>query len=90
MTNDVFAPQAVSRSGANASTDCLLEFTQAADGAWYLPIGNYTGPGTTTTSVASIGACAALCTTDCMFVNYNYDTATCYTYVPTTAGIQTG
>lgn len=34
MTNLVYAPQAVSRVGANFSGDCLTQYTQVEDKAW--------------------------------------------------------
>jgi hypothetical protein len=34
LANDVYAPSAVSRTGSNATTDCLTSLTQIVDGAW--------------------------------------------------------
>lgn len=79
-SNDLFAPQAVSRVGASSSVACLTQFAQFADGAWWLPTSGNTNMDVAT-SVATFADCAATCTSliACQYVTYDYNTQTCYT-----------
>lgn len=102
LTNMVYAPVAVSRLGANFSGDCLTQFTQIVDGAWYIPVAD-TSPAWTAadaghTNETSLEACLARCDTDvaapgtpvCMFVNYNYDTGKCMVFTEDTTLVGSG
>lgn len=78
--NDVFSAQAVSPPGADSSWDCVAEFAQIVDSAWYLPTTGNTAM-TATANVSTFAACVALCTApDCEYVTYDYRTnnGTCY------------
>lgn len=77
MQNDLFVPRTISRIGASSSVDCLSEYTQLVDGAWYLPLSSSFGV-STTPNVASFSACVDLCSTSgCQLVTYDYREQTC-------------
>lgn len=89
--NDAFAPAAVARLGATAPGDCLAEFSQTEDAAWYLPYAGGVSALTVTPGVGTFGACAALCSgsSDCQFFTYDYTSKTCnvkLAQVPVTTG----
>lgn len=78
MLNDVFVPRTVSRTGASATVDCLSEYSQLLDSAWWLPLSS-TGSTTVTQDVATFADCVALCTPSsmCQFVTYDYVAKDC-------------
>lgn len=69
--NEAFNPAPVARTGAASPADCLSSFAQIADSAWYMG-GNATMEDVS--SATSFELCTAACTTDCMYVTYDYDT----------------
>lgn len=77
--NDLFVAQAVSPIGADSSFDCVAEFAQLSDSAWYIPTAGNTAMNVTE-GVASFANCVALCVEpDCEYATYNYRARTCYT-----------
>lgn len=76
MQNDVYTPRSVSRLGAATSVECLAEYVQLGDSAWYLPLSS--SEGVTESPAQSFAACVDLCTTArCMLATYDYVTKTC-------------
>jgi hypothetical protein len=77
--NDLFVAQAVSPIGADSSFDCVAEFAQLADSAWYLPTAGNTAMNVTE-GVDSFASCVALCVEpDCEYATYDYRAQICYT-----------
>lgn len=78
FTNDVFASRTVARWGATSSLDCLSEFYQLVDGAWFLPLQSDAAT-RVTQNVQLFADCVALCPagSDCQFVMYDYMAKTC-------------
>lgn len=82
--NDLFQSRAISRAGATRPCDCLSEFQQLVDGAWYIRTTDMPDPAagnaTTNSSANSFNECVAQCTgPQCMWVTYSYKTRHCYT-----------
>jgi hypothetical protein len=75
-TNFNFTPDTVARTGADSPADCLAEFAQIADLAWYLggsvDMANVTGANT---FAACVGDCKA--DASCQYVTFDYDTSNC-------------
>lgn len=67
--NDAFTPDPVAREGAESAADCLAEFAQIEDVAWYL---GGTATMTTVSGANNFSACAAACTDDCQYITFNY------------------
>jgi hypothetical protein len=67
-TNQLFKPISVARTGASSGADCLAQFAQIEDLAWYLPATGLTAVASATT----FDACALACTGDCQFVTFDY------------------
>jgi hypothetical protein len=78
MGNKNFTPAAVARTGADSAADCLAEFAQVVDAAWYLH-GSATLANITDTA-ASFDACVSACKDDdsCQFITYDYDSNQCF------------
>ena len=78
QSNDVFSPRTISRERASNSLDCVSEFMQLGDGAWWLPIqaDNSTA---VTPNVLTFAECVAQCPagSDCQLVTYDYIKQTC-------------
>lgn len=75
--NDLFIPQTISRPGASSPIDCLSQFSQLVDGAFYLPLSSSDGT-TLVRDVPTFAECVALCnTTNCQYVTYAYVAKTC-------------
>jgi hypothetical protein len=74
--NKLFKPNSVARIGASSGADCLAQFAQIEDLAWYLPA---TTPGivTITEGITTFDDCAAACVGDCQFFTFNYDATDC-------------
>jgi hypothetical protein len=66
----------VARSRADSAADCLAEFAQIADAAWYMGGSAALDNITASVSANTFGACVAACkgATDCQYVTYLYDT----------------
>lgn len=78
MQNDLFVAEAVAPIGADSAWDCVSEFAQLADSAWYLPTADNTAMNVTA-NVSTFAACVALCTApDCEYVTYDYARSICY------------
>jgi hypothetical protein len=78
MSNqDLFQAQAISEPGADGPGDCLSQFSQVVDGAWFIqqfaanpsPVDDRSPPNNvnTNTSAANFQACVAQCVDPCMF-----------------------
>lgn len=81
-----YAPGSIARSGASTASDCLAEFAQIVDVAWWL---NSTATPAASAAAADMTACAATCMGSCMFVTLDYESggSNCTTY---TGGAGTG
>lgn len=78
MRNDIFVAQAVAAIGADSSWDCVSEFAQLVDSAWYIPTTDNTAMNITA-NVSTFAECVALCTEpDCEYVTYDYVQRICY------------
>jgi hypothetical protein len=69
--NKNFTPAVVARTGAESAADCLAEFAQIVDAAWYM------GGAATLTDVSSattLQACVDDCKGDstCQYITYDY------------------
>lgn len=78
LTNDVFVPRTISRTGASSAIDCVSEYGQLQDGSWYLPLSDNTGTNTIN-GVGSFAECVGRCDVEprCQFVTYDYQDRTC-------------
>lgn len=76
--NDVWSAPVVARIGADNAVDCLAEFTQHNDGAYYLPVLDVPG-NLLTPNVTTFSDCVALCKEGCSVVTYDYKTLECFT-----------
>lgn len=65
------------RMGADNAGDCLAQYMQVVDGAWYLPVTAMIGT-TVQTNITTFDACVALCQDSCQFVTYDYRTLECF------------
>lgn len=74
-TNQPFTPASVARSGADSPADCLAEFAQIEDSAWYLG-GAVALTNVTDVAVVDFDTCVAHCKGDaaCQYVQFDYDT----------------
>lgn len=83
--NDIFAPRTVARQGAISSIDCVSEYTQYVDGAWFLPVSSNVAT-TVTNNVDTFQACVDVCsrTASCQFVTYDYVNKSCTVRVAAT------
>jgi hypothetical protein len=77
MGNKNFTPAAVARLGAESAADCLAEFAQMVDAAWYL---NGAVALAKDTSATTFDLCVKSCKDDdsCQFITYDYDTNECF------------
>ena len=77
MTNDAFSPRTISRERSTSSLDCLSEFAQLADGAWWLPVPEEST--NVTAGITTFADCVALCPagSTCQLVTYDYLAKTC-------------
>lgn len=77
MGNQNFTPAAVARLAADSAADCLAEFAQIVDTAWYL---NGAAVLTQDTNATTFDACVAACKDDanCQFITYDYDSNQCF------------
>jgi len=74
--NRNFTPVVVARPGAASAADCLAEFAQIADLAWYMG-----GPvDMDLVDVGTFEACVDICKRDddCQYITYDYNTTQCY------------
>ena len=78
MENDVFIPRVVSRPSASSPVDCLSEYSQLKDGAWFIPLASDVGTNITG-NVTSFADCVTLCSADNAYqlVTYDYREKTC-------------
>lgn len=79
MNQDLYQAKAVAITGATSGGECLSEFAQTVDGAWYIEMGPQAGqsaltsvdvkglPVNTNTSAANHAACMGQCVDNCMF-----------------------
>lgn len=74
----MFVPKTVSRDGASTSVDCLAEFCQYQDGAWYLPLQSDIATNVSL-NVQTFADCVALCpaSSSCQLVTYDYVAKSC-------------
>jgi hypothetical protein len=68
----------LSKLGASSAADCLTEFSQLIDHAWYLPLKSTKGT-VVVNNVPNFVECVKGCERDseCQFVTYNYVTKSC-------------
>jgi hypothetical protein len=65
MENQIWSAPAISRAAANVPGDCLSQFSQTVDGAWYLPLVNgYAASGPGSSKVGSMDSTTGLVATD--------------------------
>jgi hypothetical protein len=85
MTNDVYAPRTVAPLGARGPQDCLAEFGQLLDAAWWLPTSSNTGMVVrgSADGINSFADCVATCTATarCQYITYDYSGGICYTRI---------
>ena len=78
--NRPFTPASVARTGAGSAADCLAEFAQIEDAAWFMggsvALSNITASLSANTFGACVDACQASPT--CQYVTYDYDTQECF------------
>lgn len=77
--NQNFTPGAVARAGADSPADCLAEFAQIADAAWYMGGTVAMTNVTQSDGVTTFAGCVANCKADanCMYITFDYDASTC-------------
>jgi hypothetical protein len=77
MGNQNFTPAAVARLAADSAADCLAEFAQIVDAAWYL---NGAVSLAKDASATTFDACVTACKGDdnCQFITFDYDTNECF------------
>lgn len=81
LGDDLFQAPAIAKPSANSSTDCVAQFGQLQDGAWYLPL--QSEKNVTKTTESNFAACAARCTENsptgspCQFATYDYVSSEC-------------
>lgn len=81
LENDAYAPGVVSRRGAVSPIDCLSEYAQMVDSAYYLQVSSDEGV-TNHTNVPNFAACVDLCTAaQCQLVTYDYISRECFVRV---------
>lgn len=89
--NKPYTPAPVARTGAASAADCLAEFAQIEDAAWYMA-GDAALLTNVTDSVSSntFQACADFCkgSSTCQYITYDYETSQCFVKY-TVAGAQT-
>jgi len=78
--NQNFTPAAVARAGADSPADCLAEFAQIADAAWFLGGSVAMTNVTQASGVTTFDGCVADCKADgnCQYITFDYDAATCW------------
>lgn len=73
-TNKQFVPDVVSRAMAETASDCLAEFAQVVDAAWFMggSVALTPVPG-----ISSFGDCIDSCRSDasCEYITYDYEVA---------------
>jgi len=74
--NRNFSPAVVARPGAVSAADCLAEFGQISDVAWYM--GGSVAMATVS-SASTFAACVDACKadTDCQYITFDYVTSQC-------------
>lgn len=81
LANDVYTPGVVARRGAASPIECLSEYAQVVDSAYYIPLSSDEGV-TNHTNVANFSACVNLCTAaQCQLVTYDYQHRQCFVRV---------
>jgi hypothetical protein len=83
----VYTPATVSPLGSSSQLGCLAEFSQLADGAWWLPTQGDTNAPAVAPAVTSFADCVAQCTAaiKCQYVTYDYASSECRTRLAATA-----
>jgi hypothetical protein len=78
--NQPFTPASVARTGAGSAADCLAEFAQIEDAAWFMGGSVALGNITASLSVNTFGACVDACQASptCQYVTYDYNTQECF------------
>lgn len=70
-------PRTIARLGALSPLDCLSEYAQLQDGAWYIPISGTAGVNVTK-GVPRFADCVGLCdTARCQLLTYDYVAQEC-------------
>lgn len=76
--NQPFTPATVARVGAASAADCLAEFAQIVDAAWYM--GGAVSLTNATDSATTFDACVAACkaSATCQYATFDYDSKQCF------------
>lgn len=91
MNQDTYQSRAVAIDGAASAGECLSEFAQIVDGAWYIEMGPLPGmsqltafdtqspanPVNTNTSANTHAECMSQCVGNCMFATFDYRNKRC-------------
>lgn len=81
MQNDLFQARAVSKPLASSALDCVAEYSQIQDGAWYIDMPATDPYSVVFSSVNTFADCVAKCQNDttnpCEFATYDYVAQTC-------------
>lgn len=75
--NDVWSAPVTARLEADNAVDCLAEFTQVVDGAFYVPAISLAS-NLYANNVTSFSDCVATCGDGCALVTYDYKTLECW------------
>lgn len=77
-TPQPFTPAPVARTGAASPADCLAEFAQIVDAAWYM--GGAVSLTNATDSATTFDACVAACkaSATCQYATFDYDSKQCF------------
>lgn len=76
--NQAFTPDSVAREGAESGADCLAEYAQIVDAAWWLPGAAGGFAGAEVADVSNFTACVEACGANCQMVTFDYNTDKCY------------
>jgi hypothetical protein len=84
-------PPLAAPAGAQLSLDCLAEFAQIVEDAWWLPTTDNSST-VITPGVSTFEECVAQCNASvaCQYATYDYEADTCYMRSPETAGLEVG
>jgi hypothetical protein len=76
--NQPFKPNPVARLEAGSAADCLSEFAQIEDAAWYM--GGAAAMAYITDTASSFDDCVAACktSTDCQYITFDCNSNQCF------------
>lgn len=87
--NQNFTPSVVARAGADSPADCLAEFAQISDSAWYM---GGSAAMEAVSAASSFDTCVAACKAEdsCQYITFDYDTSACSMMKATSQSGNTG